>query len=187
MPNELDKVTTEENITRSYHIREFEHAKEGAMAYKNYFARNNVDVLEENDSSNHLEHFVENCWTSPPRSVYSRHTHTTHLFSGITDPKSAKLDVPNDTLQEIPTCTDAVEKAYHTERSSLLKLQEETKALMEHNSLENDLAQLCEQSEQISAKTEEFKDWKQRFKESEKKMKKRFEKHEEKIDEKFQQ
>ena len=66
---------------------------------------------------------------------------------------------------------------------------------MVHNSLEDDLAQLCEQSEQIAAKTEEFEDWKQqfdeaqdrRFKESEKKMEKRFEKQEEKIDEKFQQ
>eukprot|EP00957_Ditylum_brightwellii_P182224 13883103-Ditylum_brightwellii.AAC.1 len=66
---------------------------------------------------------------------------------------------------------------------------------MEHNPLEDDLAQLREQSEKIAAKTEEFKDWKQkfdkakdkRFKESEKKMKKCFEKHKEKIDEKFQQ
>eukprot|EP00957_Ditylum_brightwellii_P140514 10705325-Ditylum_brightwellii.AAC.1 len=42
-PNELDKVTTGENTTRSYRIRESEHAKEGATAYKNYFAQNNVD------------------------------------------------------------------------------------------------------------------------------------------------
>eukprot|EP00957_Ditylum_brightwellii_P134162 10228910-Ditylum_brightwellii.AAC.1 len=71
MPNELDKVTTGENITRSYCIRESEHAKEGATAYKNYFVWNNVDVLEEDDPGNCAEHFVENCWTLPPRSVYS--------------------------------------------------------------------------------------------------------------------
>jgi hypothetical protein len=98
-------------------------------------------------------------------------------------------------LQEILTRTDAVEKAYHTEKASLQKLQEKTKALMVHNSLEDDLAQLHRQSEQIAAKIEEFEDWKQQFdeaqdrrsKESEKKMKKQFEKHKEKIDEKFQQ
>eukprot|EP00957_Ditylum_brightwellii_P044700 3389370-Ditylum_brightwellii.AAC.1 len=71
--------------------------------------------------------------------------------------------MPNNALQEILTQTDAVEKAYHTEKASLLKLQEETKALMEHNSLEEDLAQFRELSAQIAAKTEEFKDWKQKF------------------------
>eukprot|EP00957_Ditylum_brightwellii_P105149 8015172-Ditylum_brightwellii.AAC.1 len=39
-PNELEKVTTSETITRSYRIRESEHAKEGATAYETYFARN---------------------------------------------------------------------------------------------------------------------------------------------------
>eukprot|EP00957_Ditylum_brightwellii_P018500 1391406-Ditylum_brightwellii.AAC.1 len=71
--------------------------------------------------------------------------------------------MPNNALQEILTQTNAVEKAYHAEKALLLKLQEETKALMEHNSIEDDLAQLREQSEQIAAKTEEFEDWKQKF------------------------
>eukprot|EP00957_Ditylum_brightwellii_P154809 11781774-Ditylum_brightwellii.AAC.1 len=100
---------------------------------------------------------------------------------------------PHQTLKDIVTCTETVEKAYQEDKAMLQQLYETSSALQNDTTVQDNFALLCEQTESISKKTDKLEAWtaqfdaaqEKHFKESEKKIKKRFEYQEESIDGKF--
>eukprot|EP00957_Ditylum_brightwellii_P001911 146952-Ditylum_brightwellii.AAC.1 len=198
-PEEINKITTGSQITRSYKLVASEYAKDDAMAYKNFLTSQNIMLNSEDTYAESQEDHLENCWKEPPRSVYSCTTYytaptgTSSSVSSLTDPKGQTSDVLNQTLQDIVICTETVENAYQEDKAVLKQLQETMTAPQHNTTVQDNIALLCKQSESITQKTNKLEAWKvqfnaakeKHFKELEKKMKKQFECQEENTDRKF--
>eukprot|EP00957_Ditylum_brightwellii_P072514 5511105-Ditylum_brightwellii.AAC.1 len=101
---ELNEITTGEGVQRSYIIVALENAQHGAKAYENYLVTKNVyinpdyDQEEIRDKDN-----VDNCWSTPPRSVYSK-------FNTLTTITDTTSDITTPTTDSIMSVIEAMVK-----------------------------------------------------------------------------